>query len=379
MVKSCNPVVFSFYNYLRTHPLIIRRHFATPEGSLAPVGLTAEKSSADEINLIERKLFFTTANAHFKVGCPVLALEVLSKIPKVTKKASGSGGGSSISKGSSMANVSQLENGGRASDLDWGTSAPAWGSGASTGADTSAGLDWSQPMVKGGDDELKLDWGEDKDEDEDEDDEGGLTMKKPEVAAEEQEKKAALGKPSGKAGSLQREDSVGEGEVDVIAEQLKFRACLKILMTELRTLATGYEVDGGKLRFQLYNWLEKEIEAMHHICNYKAEGQEGGGVATGGTVAVEKWGEVGPEGSLDLGEDAGPYERHQVERRRLQAKQQHSERRKAWLRKNQALLRIFLSYCSLHGAKGGGVTSVRMELLFLLQESQQVRTHCHTD
>lgn len=55
----------------------------------------------------------------------------------------------------------------------------------------------------------------------------------------------------------------------MIAEQLKFRACLKILMTELRTLATGFEVDGGKLRFQLYSWLEKEIAAMHTICNYK--------------------------------------------------------------------------------------------------------------
>lgn len=63
--------------------------------------------------------------------------------------------------------------------------------------------------------------------------------------------------------------SQGESEVDVIAEQLKFRACLKILMTELRTLATGFEVDGGKLRFQLYSWLEKEIAAMHKICNYK--------------------------------------------------------------------------------------------------------------
>lgn len=68
MVKACNPVVFSFYNYLRTHPLIIRRHFANPEGTATTVGLTAEKSSAVEINLIERKLFFTTANAHFKVG-----------------------------------------------------------------------------------------------------------------------------------------------------------------------------------------------------------------------------------------------------------------------------------------------------------------------
>lgn len=94
---------------------------------------------------------------------------------------------------------------------------------------------------------------------------------------------------------------------------------------------------------------------------------------------MERWRER--TASVDISDDAfterteaGAYERHQMERRRLQAKQQHSERRKAWLRKNQALLRVFLSYCSLHGAKGGGVTSVRMELLFLLQESQQV-TH----
>lgn len=97
---------------------------------------------------------------------------------------------------------------------------------------------------------------------------------------------------------------------------------------------------------------------------------------------VEGWGERST--SVDISDDvlertdAGAYERHQMERRRLQAKQQHSERRKAWLRKNQALLRVFLSYCSLHGAKGGGVTSVRMELLFLLQESQQVCMHLYT-
>ncbi|XP_049457284.1 dmX-like protein 2 isoform X5 [Epinephelus fuscoguttatus] len=352
MVKACNPVVFSFYNYLRTHPLIIRRHFANPEGTATTVGLTAEKSSAVEINLIERKLFFTTANAHFKVGCPVLALEVLSKIPKVTRKS----GSSPLSKASSKANLNSsqpLENGTQGA-VDWGSPAPpAWG-----GNDSAGGLDWSQPLVKVEEDELKLDWGQDKEDDEDEDEDGdGLTMKK----ADEE---------SG-GSKLQREDSQGESEVDVIAEQLKFRACLKILMTELRTLATGFEVDGGKLRFQLYSWLEKEIAAMHKICNYKVEGKEE-------ESEVERWKER--TSSVDISDDildrteAGAYERHQMERRRLQAKQQHSERRKAWLRKNQALLRVFLSYCSLHGAKGGGVTSVRMELLFLLQESQQETT-----
>ncbi|XP_078137529.1 dmX-like protein 2 isoform X10 [Sander vitreus] len=352
MVKACNPVVFSFYNYLRTHPLIIRRHFANPEGTATTVGLTAEKSSAVEINLIERKLFFTTANAHFKVGCPVLALEVLSKIPKVTKKSSSS----PLSKASSKANLNSsqpLENGTQGG-VEWGSpAANAWG-----GNDSVGGLDWSQPLVKVEDDILKLDWEEDKEDDDEDEDDDGLTMKKPEVLES--------GGPN-----LQREDPQGESEVDVIAEQLKFRACLKILMTELRTLATGFEVDGGKLRFQLYSWLEKEIAAMHTICNYKVEGKEE-------DSEVERWRER--TASVDISDDAlerteaGAYERHQMERRRLQAKQQHSERRKAWLRKNQALLRVFLSYCSLHGAKGGGVTSVRMELLFLLQESQQETT-----
>nr|XP_046248406.1 dmX-like protein 2 isoform X7 [Scatophagus argus] len=359
MVKSCNPVVFSFYNYLRTHPLIIRRHFANPEGTATTVGLTAEKSCTDEINLIERKLFFTTANAHFKVGCPVLALEVLSKIPKITKKS----GSSPLSKASSKANLSSsqpLENGTQGG-TDW--SSPAAPANAWGGNDGFGGLDWSQPVVKVDEDELKLDWGDDKEDDEDDDD--GLTMKKPEP-----EIKAEGGSDRGGT-KLQRENSLSESEVDVIAEQLKFRACLKILMTELRTLATGFEVDGGKLRFQLYSWLEKEIAAMHKICNYKVEGKEE-------DSEVERWGER--TASVDISDEAldhseaGAYERHQMERRRLQAKQQHSERRKAWLRKNQALLRVFLSYCSLHGAKGGGVTSVRMELLFLLQESQQELT-----
>ncbi|TVE72373.1 DmX-like protein 2 [Bagarius yarrelli] len=322
MVKSCNPVVFSFYNYLRTHPLIIRRHFASPDGS-------ERNSSPDQINLIERKLFFTTANAHFKVGCPVLALEVLSKIPKVTKKTS------SLSRGASTANVSHAQNGTRASDLDW-----------------------SQPVMKSDDDELKLDWGDDEEEEEEEEEERGEKDKKGLMMKEEQEEEAE-----------DEKEKAADWKVDVIAEQLKFRACLKILMTELRTLATGYEVDGGKLRFQLYNWLEKEIEAVHHICNYKVEVQ-------GSVEELEKWsgGVTGEVDECERASEVDVYERHLQDRRRLQAKQLHAERRKAWLRKNEALLRVFLTYCSLHGAKGGGVTSVRMELLFLLQESQQETT-----
>lgn len=53
-----------------------------------------------------------------------------------------------------------------------------------------------------------------------------------------------------------------------MAQQLKFVACLKIVMEELSTLATGFEVDGGQLRYQLYVWLEREVDALRHLCNY---------------------------------------------------------------------------------------------------------------
>lgn len=59
-------------------------------------------------------------------------------------------------------------------------------------------------------------------------------------------------------------------QLDIMAQQLKFVACLKILMEELSTLATGFEVDGGQLRYQLYVWLEREVDALRQLCNYSA-------------------------------------------------------------------------------------------------------------
>ncbi|OBS78650.1 hypothetical protein A6R68_18963, partial [Neotoma lepida] len=358
IIKSCNPVVFSFYNYLRTHPLLIRRNLASPEGTLATLGLKTEKNIADKINLIERKLFFTTANAHFKVGCPVLALEVLSKIPKVTKISS------LTAKKDQLDLLSErMENGPSESALSDGngSSGAAWSAGA------SSQFDWSQPIVTVDEEPLKLDWGEDHDSALEEDDTNGLVMRSTDAEKDGKDHKAS--DPRALLTPQEEDCAGGDTEVDVIAEQLKFRACLKILMTELRTLATGYEVDGGKLRFQLYNWLEKEIAALHEICNHESVIKD---------YSSKTYSKVESE-LLDQEEmvdkpDIGSYERHQIERRRLQAKREHAERRKLWLQKNQDLLRVFLSYCSLHGAQGGGLASVRMELKFLLQESQQETT-----
>ena len=55
----------------------------------------------------------------------------------------------------------------------------------------------------------------------------------------------------------------------------------------------------------------------------------------------------------------------------LEAKMLRLGRRKRWLTSHAPFLRTLLSYCSLHGADGGGLASVRMELILLLQELQQ--------
>lgn len=62
--------------------------------------------------------------------------------------------------------------------------------------------------------------------------------------------------------------ATGELKTDIMAQQLKFIACLKIIMEELSTLASGYEVDGGHLRAQLYYWLEKEVDVLRQLCDY---------------------------------------------------------------------------------------------------------------
>ena len=41
-------------------------------------------------------------------------------------------------------------------------------------------------------------------------------------------------------------------KVDGMAQQLKFVACLKVLVDELATLASGCDVDGGQLRYKRF-------------------------------------------------------------------------------------------------------------------------------
>ena len=90
--SEADPLVFNFYIYLRTQPLIIR-HKVTKgsEDKSKALMLSGFKKGSfedgsgpkleDSVTPLERKLFFSTASFHLRSGCPALALEVLSKLP----------------------------------------------------------------------------------------------------------------------------------------------------------------------------------------------------------------------------------------------------------------------------------------------------------
>lgn len=133
-------------------------------------------------------------------------------------------------------------------DFDWSTPV----SSIMTKADTLE-LDWSQPVMSKQSDELELAWS-DNGADSDSDSDGGITMK-------QSVKKDSSPEPVGRPDELEQETA----GLDIMAQQLKFIACLKILMAEMATLATGFEVDGGQLRLQLYLWLDRELQVCKFV------------------------------------------------------------------------------------------------------------------
>ncbi|GBP07756.1 DmX-like protein 2, partial [Eumeta japonica] len=336
------PSVFNFYVYLRTHPRL-KRHNLPEQGGAVALMQEAEEG----ITRLERRLYFQTAHGHFKAGCPALALEVLSKLParirdeKVKPNTSApmpNGTGVVIHTGQLGAPSSGNAN----AASNWGASA--------------ADLDWGAPASNAQNDELVLKWDDDDENDDDDDKESGTSTPPLKMKIDSQDDTEANG--------LMKEDSEEIQSVDIMAQQLKFVACLKILMEELSTLATGFEVDGGHLRFQLYVWLEREVDALRRLCGYASAGVPAGGEL----VCADA--EFTP-----LPEKPTLHQLLAKEKLDFEAKVQRAVRRKKWLKANETLLRTLLSYCSLQGAGGGGLASVRMELVLLLQELGQDKQH----
>lgn len=345
--QSANPNVFNFYIYLRTHPLLIRQYIASTaqEKKKAQVVLSGfsygdgptSKTRGDKqvliedsITPLERQLYFTTAHGHFKAGCPALALEVLSKLPsKVIEPESSS----TMASPNDEKHAAQIDSG----ILDWGQSEKSKPVNATNGdydwsaPEKSSSIDWSAPqkadsfdwgapVSKVDADELKLDWDDDNKSDDDDGSDTGLGLKL--------DVKETSVEPQSVAHS---DTDSTRTELDIMAQQLKFVACLKILMEELSTLATGFEVDGGQLRYQLYVWLEKEVEALRQLCSYSSADID---VAT--TEDNNEQSQVDRETSVSnprpVNERPTLHEILMQEKLDFEAKVHRAARRKRWLK-----------------------------------------------
>ena len=366
-----DPSVFNFYVYLRTHPLIQRHNLTQKKLEKAA---SEDKSNVtefeDTVTPLERKLYFSTAHFHLRAGCPALAVEVLTKLPTKVKEKE------TQEKVEKDEQKRKVETGTFDQSMDWSQPVkPTKESNKNDSIDWSKpekeelSLDWSAPVKKmDEDDELKLEWSDDPESEEE--------PEKPALSRGSSTKTKKSTKQS-KQGTLDiqeeedEEESKGTECVDIMAQQFKFIACLKLMMEELATLATGFEVDGGLLRYQLYIWLEREVEALKQLCQYGAinHDQDQSSSVERDTVNMrELFAQKGRMPTL--------HEVMMAEKVDFEAKVERAAKRKAWLKANQTLLRTLLSYSSLRGGANGcgGLASVRMELILLLQELQQEKS-----
>lgn len=162
-----NPAIFNFYYFLRSHPVLIRRDYASQKMSLhSEEGSKKSLLSGvgeEPLTPPERNLLFGTAYYHLSHGCPLLALNVLSKLPKdcdlglvvsaaSDKRASSSKGKSATNDLNMKLTVikeNMIQSGTLGDDFSFGakdaeTEEPDWSKPISNKLDDD--FDWSKPV-----------------------------------------------------------------------------------------------------------------------------------------------------------------------------------------------------------------------------------------
>ncbi|TGZ74715.1 hypothetical protein CRM22_000794 [Opisthorchis felineus] len=408
---SVYPSVFKFYTFLRKHPLVLRQWRV----GTSPTSII-DSPAMRQMTCLERRLYFRTAHHYSALGCPTLALEVLSKIPPLLPIVEVERRASSIIATldrSLSGNVEPMEALATASQA---TLVPT-----SSGRDMNVFSLWDNdddepvsstpnlpPM-----DPFKIELS-----DSDSDHSNPI----PEASVQPVESATGLTRNSVAESSICEE---AEGMVDLIANQLKFIACLKILSEELSTLASGAEAEGVGLRKHVWHWLERELAVVHvltaagqlplqtadtwtntdffhsaaqqllekltnfHLTEPPTSNRSGQnqeeyqedftcrGPLTTPSFLIFASPTSGDQSTIPkesttgraYGNDAAiildawmlPKEVRQAETNRIRT-------RHRWLKSHEAFLTSLINFCGLYGASGVGLPAVRIELLFLLTE-----------
>nr|CAB3238400.1 dmX-like protein 1 [Phallusia mammillata] len=337
--------IFNFYIYLRSHPILLR-NTAQMTGAKGVASFPGTKSGTlIGVNNEERQLIFMTAVVHLEAGCPLLALDSLSKLPKLCEWHE-----------PSVAVQSVDEPKDRHIDVI---------------KEEKKSVDWSQPIDIGGSDELELDWSDEEDESE-EHDIVPVVTNIPSLDPEPVEQSTAAEKPNTKH--------------DVFAHHLRMTACFKIFVQEVKAISYAYCSDGGLLRSKLYVWLENASNVFHRIFGLNEfdvdeslkpsvekphrDDSSSDNEDSTSMGSISGLGSINPPPSLH---ELILADNHDWKSRRIALL-----RRRKWLQRHHNFLRTLLSYCNLHDSAFCSLATMRMELLLLLQESLQDRTSTHS-
>ncbi|XP_076803738.1 dmX-like protein 1 [Clavelina lepadiformis] len=368
--------IFNFYAFLRSHPIVLRNKAQSEDiHSIEKVDRDGVWQSVTEQ---ERRLIFQTAVVHLEAGCPVLALDSLSKLPKhleVNQNVTLVGGTSSkdpddLSKVSLNENVSVVE-------VD-----------TLSKVECASDLDWSQPVGMGMDEGLELDWSEDEG-DEESDDASRPTMKvdvniNPSTPSMEDQTNSTTSAfhPKPKENDIKSDQNELKvmTKQDVFAHHLRITASFKVFVQELKAIAHAYSTDGGQLRSKLYLWLENTSNVLHDTFGTSKPDTDGcPAVAKHRPVFMldpltdsDDSTSVGSFGTK-LGSSQAPslHELILADNQDWKTRRKALSRRKKWLQCHHNFLRTLLSYCNMHDSAHGLLATMRMELLLLLQESLQ--------
>ena len=362
--------IFYFYSYLRTHPLVIRQKLAA-EGIVVTGGtermLHMARIVQQRVGVSERRLFFKTAQSHLKSGCALLALDVLCRLPRQICF--------------TMPKLPQT-----ASEVI-SPEAPAPPPAESA---ASADFDWSAPLTDTdtllsrakakADEELVLEWS-DEEGSKHSSEEGD---KVPEEIPSVQQKRQPLATQNSLAlEEFVDDEAIRNAPIDLLAQQMKFVACLRTMVDELATLVLTTEIESGALRAQLYHWLERQVDMLKRVCDYDAALEERERrERSGSDVDDESEDRYFSRRRLSLSATDEESVLSETARQQLHealradhanytARVNHLRERRKWLQSNQSLLHTLAAYCALHAGSGVGLATARMELLLLLLEMQQ--------
>ncbi|KAH8856854.1 DmX-like protein 2 [Schistosoma japonicum] len=361
--SSVCPSVFKFYTYLQSHPLVLRhQRLQTPSLN--------NSSILYRVKSLERRLYFRTAHHYFVLGCPTLALEVLTKLPRLQSfNSSGSSTFNISTNDESLKSYRQSElrmDIMKSTNTQNGSTLNIYDDGIFTlltNDDRSQKYEVSKTQ-----DQFTIEWSDEDDgADNDNEKKDIIDEKKSSTFCADREQPGE----SQQRPSLHSEDNfnVGsQGEVDLMANQLKFIACLKILAEELSTLAAAIVNTLTRINkstsstsatsvmnnFPTINAAEKLNE-----CNPDYSEFSGPLTTTSYLLTTKNVGSVLTGIFVNLS-SVSP-EIRDAELKRLKT-------RYDWIKAHETFLISLINFCDLYGSSGIRLPAVRIELSLLLNE-----------